>query len=62
MNKQFVTTLSTVVVIAIIVVVNFIVGGSSIGNFLRFDLTQDKLYISARAPRTSSTVWTPTSR
>jgi ABC-type uncharacterized transport system involved in gliding motility auxiliary subunit len=44
MNKQFVTTLSTVVVIAIIVVVNFIVGGSSIGNFLRFDLTQDKLY------------------
>lgn len=51
MNKQFVTTLSALVVIAIVVVVNFIVGGSSIGNFLRFDLTQDKLYTLSQGSR-----------
>lgn len=51
MNKQFVTTASALVVIAIVVVINFIVGGSSIGNFLRFDLTQDKLYTLSQGTR-----------
>ena len=43
-SKHVVGTLSAVVVIAIIVVINFIVGGSGLGNFFRLDLTQDKLY------------------
>lgn len=43
-SKHVVGTLSSVVVIAIIVVINFIVGGSGLGNFFRLDLTQDKLY------------------
>lgn len=51
MNKTFVTALSSLVVIAIIVVINVIVGGSSIGNFLRFDLTQDKLYTLSQGTR-----------
>ena len=50
-SKQFVTAASTLVVIAIVVVINFIVGGSSIGNFFRLDLTQDKLYTLSEGTR-----------
>lgn len=50
-SKQFVSAASTLVVIAIVVVINFIVGGSSIGNFLRFDLTQDKLFTLSQGTR-----------
>lgn len=50
-SKQFVTAASTLVIIAIVVVINFIVGGSSIGNFFRLDLTQDKLYTLSQGTR-----------
>lgn len=45
MNSKLLTNaLIAIVVIAIIAVINVIIGGSGMGNFLRLDLTQDKLY------------------
>jgi len=42
-SKQATTGVTALLVIAIIVVLNFLVGGLSVGNF-RIDLTEDKLY------------------
>ena len=43
-NKHTAGTIIALIVVAIVVVINFIVGLSGAGNFFRADLTQDKLY------------------
>ncbi len=49
-SKQGSATLTTLLVIAIVLVVNYLVGGLGVGNF-RMDLTQDKLYTLSQGTR-----------
>ena len=50
-SKQAATGITTILVIAIVVVLNFLVGGLGFGNF-RIDLTQDKIYTLSPGTKT----------
>jgi len=49
-SKQATTSITAVLVIAIVVVLNFLVGGLGLGNF-RIDLTEDKIYTLSQGTR-----------